>query len=300
MIKMPQMDRRATIAGLAAMICGVSKPAVAQFSLDLGNIINVIKGLNLGEDDEIRIGQDHFGAIVDASGGAYANRSVQSAIQRFSAPIFTTTTRSRFAWEIAVIDDDEINAWALPGGKIGVNKGLVRYCNSDHELAAAISHEMGHAELSHAISEMKKKTFMSSLKGAAQQAAVSEISGDAAIIADAGLSAAGGAIMEMVTSGYSRELEFEADDHIKSVFSRTGHDVHQGANFYQTLLQTVPKKSKGTTSLFAGHPQTQKRYDALLESAAAGFGAPNTSMGRSFAQLKAPFPTRQHYLRNPT
>jgi predicted Zn-dependent protease len=106
-------------------------------------------------------------------------------------------------------------------------------------------------------------------------------------------------MLRLVSSSYSRKNELEADQHILTVFARTGHHVRQGCGIYETLLETVPKKAKGTTSLFAGHPDTQKRLDALLE-ASANLPAPNDQAepDASYMALKQTFPTRQHYLRN--
>lgn len=282
-----------------------AKAARAQISIggfstdDLKNIGKMLKGLTLGEEDEIRIGDTYYGALVDVSGGAYANRSIQADLDRFSVPLFDTGTRENFAWEITVIDNDQINAWVLPGGKVGVNKGLLRYVDNEHELAAVIAHEMGHAEYSHALSEMKKSSFADGLSGTTQRALVSELGGTAGALSAAGVGVAAGPMLRLVTSSYSRKNELEADQHILSVFAHTGHDVRKGCGIYQTLLDTIPKKAKGTTSLFAGHPDTQKRLDVLLE-ASENLPALNdqAEADASYMALKQTFPTRHHYLRN--
>jgi len=301
-----QLTRRTILSALASL--GAAAPAAARggFSLGFGgfstndfkNIGKVLKGLSLGEPDEIRMGNTYYGPIVDAQGGAYANRSIQASIRRFAAPLFETSTRSNFTWEITVVDNDEINAWALPGGKVAVNKGLLRYAANRHELAAVIAHEMGHVELSHALSEMKKSSFVDGVSGVSQRALVTELKGGAGTAAGMGMGALRGPLTKLVTSGYARKSEFAADQHIITVFNQTGYDVVQGAAFYQTLLETIPKKSKGTTSLFAGHPQTKKRLAALLESApdAQYQNAPPPSS--DFETLKKPFPTRRFFNRH--
>ena len=260
---------------------------------DIKNVGKMLGSAQINEDDEIRIGESYFGSIVDALGGSYANRSVQSAMDRFSATLFATSTRPAFSWDIVVIDNDAVNAWALPGGKIGVNKGLLRYAANEHELAAVLAHEMGHVDLSHAVAEMKKADFVEGFSGLAGKALVSELEGG-------GAAAAGvlkGPLMRLVVSGYAREHEEEADAHIASVFDRTGHDLVKGAQFYQTMLQTIPKKSKGRTSLFAGHPDTKKRYELIME-AAAGRSSGTAGNSAAFADLKKPFPTRYFYKRD--
>ncbi len=301
-----QLTRRAALGALASFSLITPVAARDGFSLGIGsfstndfkNIGKMLKGLSLNEQDEIAMGDAYYGPIIDAQGGAYANRAVQTSMQRFAAPLFETSARSNFSWDITVLDNNEINAWALPGGKIAINKGLLRYAGAGDELAAVIAHEMGHVELSHALSEMKKGSFVDGLSGVSQRTLVSELEGGASTAAGIGMGALRGPLTKLVTSGYARKSEYAADQHIATVFALTGHDVARGAVFYQTLLETVPKKSKGTTSLFAGHPQTKKRLKALLENAPSAPYQSAQTPSWDFAELKKTFPTRRFFNRH--
>jgi predicted Zn-dependent protease len=86
---------------------------------------------SLGEKDEIQIGNTLYGRIVDSQGGYYRNAAVQAEMERFAAPLIATVQRQHLPWEIVVLDNNEVNAWALPGVKLGVDKGLLRYCASE-------------------------------------------------------------------------------------------------------------------------------------------------------------------------
>lgn len=296
------LSRRALLAGLLASSVGSS--ALVQIRLDFGllkDLGDILRGINIDEQDEIDLGAELFGVMIDSLGGAYRNSAIQTAMQSFAAPIFATTSRSAFDWDIVVVDSNEANAWALPGGKIGVNKGLLRYIANRHELAAVISHEMGHAEFSHAANAMRKKAFYAGLSTAAQAAAVAATEREARIAAGVGARGIAAPMMRLVMSGYSREAESEADQHIVSVFEKTGYDVRLGAGFYRTLLELAPKRAKGTTSLFAGHPETRKRLAALAE-AAPGAGESIASVAPAsnaeFEAIKSSFPTRRYYRRH--
>ena len=294
------LNRRRILCGLTALLAGASSPAAAQISLDLGALRDIgrtLRRMKITEADELAMGQDLFGPLVGAMGGVYRNVDAQIAVSGLAQRIFATSAREVFDWEVVVVDNNQVNAWALPGGKIGLNKGLLRYVDSEDELAAVIAHEMGHAEHSHAAKEMRKKAFYNGLSTAAQAAAVAAVDSDARVGTAAGAKSIELPMMRLVTSGYSRDLEHEADAHIVSVFAQTGHNVSQGAKFYETLLELIPKKRKGTTSLFAGHPETQKRLAALQE--ASGGGAPSvTQASYEFDVLKHTFPTRKIYKRN--
>src|SRR5262245_64184981 len=123
-----RLGRRALVAGGAI---AAAAPAAAQFGpIDLGTIFsvgkNLVDGLNLGEADEIQMGTELYQPFIAQSGGAYQNSRVQSAMRSFAQPIFATSKRANFRWEITVVDDNTVNAWALPAGKIAINKGLLR------------------------------------------------------------------------------------------------------------------------------------------------------------------------------
>jgi len=293
------ISRRVLTSGIVGLSLGVAAPAHAQFRLDLGKLKDLgrmLKSVNLDEEDEIELGNELFGALIQTMGGSYRNSDAQSAVTSIARKLFETSARKAFGWEVAIIDNNEVNAWALPGGKVGVNKGLLRYVDSEDELAAVIAHEMGHVEFSHAAKEMRKKAFYSGLSTAAQAAAVAAVDKEARIGTGAGMKSISLPMMRLVTAGYSRDLEMEADMHIVEVFAKTGYNILRGASFYGTLLDIIPRKTKGTTSLFAGYPETKKRLAALQ---AAGEGAPDSGalFNPDYYALKQSFPTRKIYKR---
>ncbi|GJL95070.1 MAG: hypothetical protein DHS20C05_14750 [Hyphococcus sp.] len=295
------IDRRAAVAGILGLSLGsASTSAVAQIKLDLGTLGDIgrmLKGVNLKEQDEIDFGNQLFGALIDTMGGRYRNSSAQSAISKIATTLFETSLREAFGWEVVIVDNNEVNAWALPGGKLGVNKGLLRYVDNEDELAAVIAHEMGHSELSHAAKEMRKKAFYAGLSTAAQAAAISATDKNTRLGTAAGMKSIELPMLRLVASGYSRSLEEEADNHILNVFAKTGYNVARGAGFYETLLELIPRKSKGTTSLFAGHPETQKRLASLRQAGEGVAPAKTHSSGFEFFALKETFPTRKIYKR---
>ncbi len=272
------------------------------FSLDLGNLFSAGESLfssfDMDEDDEIRIGESLYPKLVAKSGGVYRNRRIQKAMRDFAAPLFSTSRRPRLKWEITVVNDNGVNAWTLPGGKIAVNKGLIRYTESADELAAVISHEIGHAELSHGLAQLKSKEFTKGLSALARTALSTQIKGAGSqMMTDALIEKLADPLFDMVTTGYSRPREFDADAHILKVFAGTGHDPAGASSFFRHLLEIAPPDSKATTSLFSTHPGTIERI-RRLEAAAAGMriqGQAGNDL--AFRAMKRTFPTRRHYRR---
>src|SRR5262245_25758488 len=297
-----RLGRRALVAGGA--LAAAAAPAAAQFGpIDLGTIFsvgkNLVDGLNLGEADEIQMGTELYQPFIAESGGAYQNARAQNAIRAFAQPIFATSKRANFRWEITIVDDNTVNAWALPAGKIAINKGLLRYVDSESELAAVISHEMGHAELSHQLAQMKNKAFTAAATDAAKGVAMSAMRGPGGALTGIGLDVIRSPLHDMITSGYGRENEREADKHILAVFSATGFDPTGSTAFFRTLLQLVPPGQEGTTSLFSTHPGTTERIANLEAEIPRTPRAPATpTSAGQYADIKSSFPTRKVYRRN--
>ena len=257
--------------------------------------------MNLGETDEIAMGDAYYDRFIDQSGGLYNCRVAQSALRKFAQPVMGTSKRDALQWDIALIDNDTVNAWALPGGKIGVHKGLLRYVASPEELAAVISHEVGHAELSHGIAQIKNKKFISGMGGIAKQQIVEKVGRGktgavGAFLTNEVLTAFEGPIYDMVNSGYSQDLEYAADAHIVGVFHSVGYDSDKAPIFYDTMLRLVPKGTKATTSLYATHPGTQDRIKRLKKVIAADKTPEAASAGHpGWTELKQSFPTRTRF-----
>lgn len=135
-----RLTRRALCGGLAGVLATAASPAFAQFKfgfggnsdsgtgglfMDLNRIFGVLSNLfeNLDEDDELVLADTLYPKFLERSGGVYPNDRVQDAIKRFAKPIFATSTRSRFNWDITVTNDNSLNAWAVPGGRVADHRG---------------------------------------------------------------------------------------------------------------------------------------------------------------------------------
>ncbi len=256
---------------------------------------------SLGEKDEIQIGNSLYGRIVDSQGGYYRNAAVQASMERFAAPLIATAQRQNLPWEIVVVDNNDVNAWVLPGGKIGVDKGLIRYCASETDLVTVIGHEIGHADLGHGIQQMRTKQFTATMTDAGSsllQSQLSGLGGGAGALSGPLLEALEGPVQEMVISGYSRQAESEADQNVIKVYQRLGYDPHQASHFFHTMLEIMPKDTQATTSLFSTYPGTVERI-AAIDATAAPLPVPATTpKAAGYAELTSVFPTREYYRRH--
>ncbi len=303
------MDRRRlmfTLVGTAAtgVLASACQVSVGGQTIDVGAVASsaqsLFEGMSLGEEDEIRMGNQLYGQVIDKQGGRYRNRKAQSALELFAEPVIKSGKRTNLPWEVTLIDDNSVNAWVLPGGKMGINKGLLRYVANEDELAAVIAHEAGHVERAHVINEMRTRKFTEALTEAAPAFGGSTRS---KVLTAAAINLMGPVLQDLIVSGYSRSNELEADANILTAFAVTGHDPKKAPDFFHTLLELIPPPKAGeaeiTTSLFSTHPGTQERIDALVK-AAADIGPSGAKPGNSgFVDLRRSFPLRRYYLRNP-
>lgn len=320
----PTLGRRGLLTGAAAAAAAAATPAFAQFPglpaglpgmgnmpagaskiIDLaGQAANVIASMKLTEADELAMGDNYYERFIDASGGPYNSRNAQEALKRFAEPVIGTSKRPGLKWDIVLLDNETINAWALPGGKLAVHKGLIRYASTPEELAAVISHEHGHAELSHGIAQIKNKKFVQGMGGIAKQQIVEKVGSSkagavGAFMTNEVLTAFEGPVYDMITSGYSQDLEYAADGHIVPIFHTVGYDTGHATDFYNTLLRLVPPGTKATTSLYSTHPGTKDRIKKLQAAIQKDKSAMAASSGHpGWAELKAEFPTRTHFRLN--
>lgn len=260
------------------------------------------QGQKFGPEEERQMGEALYAPTIEQAGGVYRNRRVQQAMLDFCIPLFANSPRADLKWEVTVVDDNTVNAWALPGGKIGVNKGLLRYVANDAELAAVIAHEMTHVEKSHAVRELEDgkrtkaltevgKNFGTSLIET-RTGMVGSVAGQTGLT-DKVLSELQAPLVGLITSGYSRSNENEADAGIVTVFQRERYPARNTYSFFETLLAIIPPDSGATTSLYSKHPDTRARIDRLRTASTSLGGGAAKPASNAFAQLKRSFPTRK-------
>lgn len=283
-------SRRSLLAGLAGTATLAALPARAQFNL--GNLINaatnVVGAYAAGEGDEIKMGESFYPQYLQKSGGATADRNAQEALRKFAQPILAAADRKSLPWEITLVDNNQVNAWALPGGKLAINSELVRQCAHPDELASVIAHEVGHADHGHSLSQIRNQALLTSVGGLGKEALSGWLGGGA--LGGEVLTALEGPLYTMILTGYSRTHEFEADAHILRIFQQTGHDPDRADDFFRTLLRLHPDNGSETTSLFSTHPGTRERI-ARIEDAARGQRPARTAAVAGWDELKQKFPT---------
>ncbi|MFY7802319.1 MAG: M48 family metalloprotease [Limnoraphis robusta] len=158
--------------------------------------------------------------------------------------------RNDFKYEFYVVEDEALNAFALPGGKVFVNTGAILKTNSEAELAGLLAHEVSHAVLSHGFKQVITNNVYNNL-GEIVNAALNNTVPIGNIIAN------------LINLDYNRDQERQADLVGTRVLATSGYAADGLHNLMITLAEQ--KGSKGGTSFFSSHPATNERVAYIEE-----------------------------------
>ena len=162
-----------------------------------------------------------------------------------------------YAWEFNLVQDNQVNAWCMPGGKIVVYEGLLPVTQDEASLAIVMGHEIAHAVARHSaerLSNAYKEQYGAAALGALLQGA--GVSSGWQQLASL-VHQYGGALL---TSGFSRKQESEAD-HIGLIFAAmAGYDPQVAVTFWQRMSSAT---GGGSNSLFADHPSDATRIQQI-------------------------------------
>lgn len=158
-------------------------------------------------------------------------------------------------WEVNVFTDDSANAFALPGGKIGVNSGLLKVARSQDQLAAVIGHEIGHVMAQHSNERMSiqyaTQTGMQMLQALSGEASAEKQQ----LFALLGLGSEVG-----IALPFSRKHEAEADLIGLQLMARAGFDPRQSVTLWQNMAAA---NGAGGLEFLSTHPANDTRINGL-------------------------------------
>lgn len=127
-------------------------------------------------------------------------------------------------YHFLIMDTDEVNAFAAPGGLILVSRGLLRCCRSEDAIAAVLAHEVGHIEHAHGLQAIRKSRITGALAILGAEGAKQLGSQEVAELTAAFEDSVSDVIGTMVNSGYARAFELEADHSAVTILSRVGYN----------------------------------------------------------------------------
>ncbi|MDT8399046.1 MAG: M48 family metalloprotease [Pseudomonadales bacterium] len=224
-----------------------------------GCVVNPVTGRSelslLSEQQELAIGNQQYGPSRQSQGGDYEVDPALSAYVSEVGQRLAAVSDRPLPYEFAVLNNSVPNAWALPGGKIAVNRGLLLELNNEAELAAVLGHEVVHAAARHGAQAMTRGVL---LQGALVVGAVAARNSEFSdvIVGSSQLGA------QLISQSYGRDAERESDYYGIQYMVRAGYDPRAAVSLQQTFVRLSEGQASGwLEGLFASHPPSQERVD---------------------------------------
>ena len=198
--------------------------------------------------------------------GIYENPKLQAYINEIGARLVANSSMPNREFTFTLLDSPDINAFALPGGLIYINRGLLAYLDNEAELAGVIAHEIGHITERH---HSRRRTQTITNQVAAVSALILTGSGD--------LYDATSMFGAELISGFGRDMELEADAAGAEFMHKSGYDadallsvigVLKDQERYRKAVAKASGKPSGTYhGLYASHPRNDLRLQTVIKTA---------------------------------
>lgn len=244
-------SRRSWVA--AAWLLGVMA-AVGLFACETVPVTGRKQLILLSASEENRLGISAYDQLLKEE-RLSRDPQLNAMVQRVGQRIAAVAGRPDYAWEFRVIDKDVANAFALPGGKVAVYTGILKYAQTETGLAVVMGHEVAHALARHG-GERMSRSMLAQLGLAAVQIGLG--TSDPAIVQGIGLAYGVG-----VELPFDRGQESEADHIGLILIARAGYDPRQAIPFWERM--EADKTGQGAPEFLSTHPSGTTRIAQLRQ-----------------------------------
>ncbi len=202
--------------------------ALAALLLAAGCAVNPATGERqlslISESQEIQMGRE-ADPDVTASIGLYDDPALQAYVAELGNRLAAVSERPSLPWSFKVVDDDVVNAFAIPGGFIYVTRGILANFDSEAELVGVLGHEIGHVTARHSVSQMSRQQLQQIGLGVGMI-----LSEDVRRFGDVAMAG-----LQLLNLSYSRGDESQADELGFRYMTRVGYDPHALEGVFQML-----------------------------------------------------------------
>jgi beta-barrel assembly-enhancing protease len=269
---LPLLWRRCYLALVsAALVSAPMSTTLAQVTRDSGRATSTSTLPSLGDElgmsiaDERRLG-DRIARDIYRDPDYVDDPVLTDYLQSIWAPLLSAARArgdvapelsERFAWELMIARDKRVNAFALPGGYLGVNLGLLAVTERPEELASVLAHELSHVSQRHIARIVSKQERMAPwMLGAMILAALAASKNPE--MASAAI-AGGQAVAAQSQLNFSRDMEREADRVGFAVLSGAGFEPHGFVDMFDKLQQAARLNDDGSFPYLRSHPLNSER-----------------------------------------
>ena len=227
----------------------------AQQDTPAEQLLKALMGGKTSVEEETRIGQQIAGNLLGAA-PLVRDDALQRYVNRVGRWVSLQSERPDLVWRFGVIESDDLNAFAAPGGYVFLTKGLYRKLRNEAELAGVLGHEIGHVLRKHHLKLLQKSQGIAALGGFLSGAAKNENQLVQNLI---------GSGAEIAARGLDKDAEYEADRIGVVLTARAGYEAY-ALPAVLAEIGHVSKSDKSVSLLFKTHPHPEERLGQLAEA----------------------------------
>ncbi len=229
--------------GVLAFGCAVN-PVTGRSELSL---------VSFTQEEEVKLGAQAYVPAVQQQGGFYRDKALEDYVQGVGMRVARVSHRPQLDYRYRVLNSSVPNAFALPGGFIVINRGLLTGLSNEAEMAAVLAHETGHVTAKHSLAGYQRAMAANLLL-----AGVSVVAGGGK-----GVMELSGITASLVENGFSREQEREADWLGIDYMVKAGYDPQGAVQLQEYFYEQLEGKKNPLfiEGLFRTHPFSKERLD---------------------------------------
>ena len=224
-----------------------------------------IQKTSLSRDQEIELGKQ-AAAEVERELEVIKNPEIEGWLNKIGQNLAKTRQANAYPYYFKLVNEDSINAFALPGGPMFVHTGLIKAADNEGQVAGVLGHEMSHVALRHGAAQMGRANTWQTILGAAG-AASGIVGGGAGQLIGMAVNTGGGLGVASLLSKFSRGSERDADLNGARMVAEVGYSPIEVARFFEKLESQMGEagKPKGLESWLSSHPNPGKRVQYVSE-----------------------------------
>ncbi|MEE8393693.1 MAG: M48 family metalloprotease [Rhodospirillales bacterium] len=227
--------------------------------------------------DEIEAGKKEHPKILKQFGGVYPDKELGDYVRRIGLSLARVSEVTDLPYTFTVLNDDKVNAMAMPGGYVYITRGLLALAGDEAEMAGVLAHEIGHITARH--TAQRYSQAMAANLGLTIIGILGVLPPGAGNLVSYGAQA--------VIQGYSREQELESDMLAVRYLARAGYDTAAMSGFFRKMeghekLRKAMAQNPGAKdpyNIMSSHPRTVQRIEQAVKLAGAT-PAKNPKLGR--------------------
>ncbi|MFQ6042584.1 MAG: M48 family metalloprotease [Candidatus Poribacteria bacterium] len=243
------------------MTRGIPTWAVVLISLfAIGCAVNPVTGKRqfslISESQEIAIGDEQYPIMTQVSGGLFQGEALQAYVNEVGQRLAKVSHRPNLKYEFNVVNSSELNAYALPGGKISITRGLLSRMDNEAELAGVLGHEIGHVTARH-VSNALTRQLTAQLVLATMTAYLKEKE----IKHGEYYSLAGLLATQLMMLKFSRSQESQADELGIQYMAKLGYNTEGFVQMLEILQSAQSREPSVVEGWISSHPLTRTRIE---------------------------------------